>query len=117
MNRPLNYVVLFCFFVCLLSCHTNKKVSDKENSLSSISENLTKKGFKKAVIIKNKGESNCALLVSLTDSKEMLDPIGIDQNNFTNEEKIWLKFTSLRMKNRCKEARPVNVIEIKKRDD
>lgn len=117
MNRPLNYAVLFCFFICLLSCHTNKKITDKENSLSSTSESLIKKGFKKAIIIKKKGKSNCDLLISLTDSKEMLDPIGIDQKNFTNEEKIWFKFSSLRMKNRCDEARPVTVIEIKKRDE
>ena len=117
MIRPLNYVVLFCFFICLLSCHTNKKVTDKENSLSSTTESLIKKGFKKAIIIKNKSKSSCALLVSLLDSKELLDPVGIDQNNFKNEEKIWFKFSSLRMKNRCEKARPVSVIEIKKRDD
>jgi hypothetical protein len=114
MNHLKNFTLLSFVFVCLLSCNSSKKITDN-NDATETSEYFVNNGYSKAIITNTKNNSGCALIIRLENSKELLDPLEINPDNYPNEQKIWFKFSATRMMNRCEQARPVKVIDIKKR--
>ncbi|CAM1367766.1 hypothetical protein [Tenacibaculum xiamenense] len=112
-------------FLCILmGCNSTKQVTSKENEMSTkeTAKELINKGYLEAELIdnsKSKGDV-CSTVIKLvnTKSSELLDPINIDGKYLElKNSKIWVKYTSLRMKNRCDEARPVDIVDIKKREE
>ena len=112
-------------FLCvLMGCNSTKQVTSKENEMSTkeTAKELINKGYLEAELIdnsKSKGDM-CSTVIKLvnTKSSELLDPINIDGKYLElKNSKIWVKYTSLRMRNRCDEARPVDIVDIKKREE
>ncbi|SEB98817.1 hypothetical protein SAMN04489761_2176 [Tenacibaculum sp. MAR_2009_124] len=112
-------------FLCvLMGCNSTKQVTSKENesSIKETTKELVDKGYVKAEFVDNSQSKakTCATMIKLVNNKqsEMLDPINMDDKySELKNSKIWIKYTSLRMKNRCDEARPVNIVDIKKREE
>ncbi|WP_210196289.1 hypothetical protein [Aquimarina sp. U1-2] len=89
-------------------------------SMAKIDENQEKemkeKGFSKGTITAGKTKE-CPYILTIEGSKDTLDPMNLDK--FSNKgqqfSKVWVKFSSLRMPNRCKEARPVSITAVHER--
>jgi hypothetical protein len=111
-------VLISCIFLSYTGCNSTKQ-SASQTSKNEMKKDFLKEGYVRGIIVKNsaKGSSMCGLKVKLVETKEFLDPVGIEVDNFRNDDAIWIKFVSSRMRNRCDDARPVSVIEIKKRDE
>lgn len=64
--------------------------------------------------------SKCAYIIIDQTTKVKFDPINIEDEeyqSFRNDtQKIYYKFRGLRMMNRCTEAQPIQLTEIKKRE-
>lgn len=73
-------------------------------------------GFVKGTI-NTSNENTCPFTIKVEAFEYLLDPINLSEDFSSDGEKVWVKFTPLRMKNRCTIANPVNVIEIQKRAD
>ncbi len=85
------------------------------NNKNIDAENLIKEGYKKGVL-KATSSTNCPYTLTVEAYKDTLDPINL--SDFFKEsipEKVWVKYSSLRMKNRCNNGRPVSINNIKKR--
>lgn len=100
------FVILFLSFGC------------KTTSQSNIEIDYSKEGYVKAKVKSSKiNKSACSPLI-LVNGKEddYLDAVNFD--NYLKNQKVdaefWIKFVSLRMKNRCSNARPISIMDIKK---
>jgi len=107
----------------LYSCITTqgadekKGKDEKESSQLIDSKEMIEKGFVKGTLSTSKS-TDCPYILTVEAYKDKLDPINV-QKFFKTEipEKVWVKYSNLRMRNRCIEARPVSLIEITKRTD
>ncbi|CAL2059603.1 hypothetical protein [Tenacibaculum sp. 190524A05c] len=117
MNQLKNLTLVLTLSICFFGCNSSKKAAESQNG-SNADESFLQNGYVKAVLNENKSNSGCgSILINLTDSKEVLDPIDFEYTEGKSGQNIWLKYNSLRMQNRCTEARPIKVLEIKKRDE
>ncbi|MFD2563341.1 hypothetical protein [Aquimarina rubra] len=109
--------------ICIYSCNTTKRTDgkavndDKNNSQTISSEKMLEKGFIKGTLSESKSEG-CPYILTVEKYGDKLDPINL-QDFFKDDmpDKVWVKYSSLRMKNRCSEGRPVSIQEISKRTD
>lgn len=103
----------------LFSCNsTSNTVSDSsENTTQMDTEKMIADGYTKGLIVISKIEGDCPITIQVDgkDGAYFLDPINLEDSYKNEGEKIWFKFTGLRMKNRCMKANPINIIEIQKR--
>ena len=111
--------LLFCV---ILACSSSKKTSEhnaiSKNNTSSNNKMMTTEhkntNFKNGVIIAGEKNSTCSFLIKLYDNT-LLDPINLEENYKINQLKIIFNYTPLRMRNRCDNANPISLTEIKKR--
>ena len=117
--------MLKCFklsLVLFLGLFINaKQITSEENKNSnSRPDILLKNGYVKAEIIYKKKRKTrfCLTVIRLVNNGELLDPINLENKylRLKNNSDVWLKFSPSRMRNRCSEARPVIIIDIKERD-
>ncbi|MDH7446148.1 hypothetical protein [Aquimarina sp. 2201CG14-23] len=112
-------VIIFVLGSCITAKGTDDKaVNDTKNDSQSISsEKMQKDGFIKGTLTTNKS-SDCPYILTVEKYTDKLDPINI-QDFFKNNipEKVWVKYSSLRMNSRCNDARPVSITEISARTD
>ena len=80
-------------------------------------QKMTEAGFAKATIVASDMEGDCPFTMSVEGDTVLLDPINLEENYMKQGEKIWVKFTRLKMMNRCDKANPVRVEEIQKREE
>ncbi|AUC13943.1 hypothetical protein BTO06_01700 [Tenacibaculum sp. SZ-18] len=117
MSHLIKLTLLIMSSICFCNCNSSKKSVDSQTGLYS-EESYIQDGYVKAVIKDNKSDSPCgSVLISIVDSKDILDPVNLENIIGKWGKNIWLKYNSLRMQNRCEVARPINVIAIKKRDE
>ncbi|MBT8254781.1 MAG: hypothetical protein HKN00_02045 [Flavobacteriaceae bacterium] len=61
--------------------------------------------------------SPCPYVIKIEGSQDKLDPVNIGDAKFgsfrKNGEKVYFKYRSLRRMNRCQEARPIELTDIK----
>ncbi len=104
---------------CNTTKGTNEKaVNDDTNDSKAInSQKMVEKGFIKGTLSANKSKG-CPYILTVEKYTDKLDPINI-QDFFKTDmpEKVWVKYSDLRMNSRCNEARPVSIQEINKRTD
>lgn len=118
-------IIALAMLMFFMSCNSQKKVADtsgdNKEKQSFNSTDLIEQGYKEAIFSEIEGSDiNCNKVITIVKSGELLDPINIDEffkGNYSKEENVWVKFSSLRMQNRCTNARPIKIIDIKKRDD
>jgi hypothetical protein len=103
------YLILITFILLtIISCNSSK---------SSLKKNLidTKKEGYSIGLIEPKGNDNCGWVISDTQNVKY-DPINIEDEKFLRfslkKEKIYFKFLRLRMKNRCGDNSPIQLIDI-----
>lgn len=106
----------------LVSCSSGKnpdeKTAAKVNKEKVEIQKLMDEGFTKGVIVASTVEGECPYTIQADNNDAYrLDPINLEEKYKKNGEKIWVKYTPLRMKNRCDNANPVTVVKIMKREE
>ena len=111
--------------ICLaISCNSTKNNTNKDETITSstkkIETNLIMNGYSLGTISINK-ESDCSFIIIDEKSNSKFDPINIEEEKFSiflkDEKKIYFKYLSLRRMNRCPDALPIKLLDIKKRED
>lgn len=123
MKNMLRIVSLLLLF-SLHNCGPTKGPNDNNstaatsiNSKNDVSKQMKEKGFSKGTIAANKSEG-CPYILNVEEYKDNLDPINLNAFFKTEVPKqVWVKFSSLRMPNRCDNARPVSITEIHTRNE
>lgn len=121
-----NMLKITCLLLLLstYNCAPSKGKKDTTNTNNPAvipkNENATdmqEKGFAKGTIQVTKSK-DCPYVLNVEAYKDNLDPININEFFKTEvPEQVWIKFASLRMPSRCNDARPVSILEIRKRKE
>lgn len=122
-------LLFLSLFIAFTSCVTTKgkdgeKGKDGKSATTQTTkvspESMKEKGFISGTFTKSRTRAEgepCSHILNIEGYKDNLDPINLDK--FYKEDipqKVWVKFSSLRMRNRCDEARPITITEIQKRE-
>ena len=107
-----------------LSCNTTKTTVASSNPNATETKTMeidySKEGYSIGTITYQK-DSKCAYIITDEKSGVKFDPINIDKELFesykVDNSKIYFKYRPLRMMNRCTEAQPIELEDIKKRED
>jgi hypothetical protein len=120
-------IVTASFIFILTSCNSYKKSSQEANSESvnnevkvkAMDNQMTGEGFQLGVIRYLK-ESECSYIIIDQTTEAQFDPINIGEDSYkairNDGEKVYYKYRPLRRMNRCPEANPIELIDIKKRE-
>lgn len=120
--------LLLLFIATFSSCLTPKETSQtmETNSPSEIeakkiaAQKMMAEGYLPGRIIYSDLADDCEYTIQLkADEKEFyyVDPINLEQSFRRNNQTVWVKFNGLRRMNRCEKAAPVEITEIKNRDE
>ena len=111
------------FLSLLFSCNsTNKSITnntEEEEEAQMESNKMTEAGFTSGTIVYSEKEGDCPTTIQVDGGEEALfyDPINIAEVFKNDGNKVWFKFTRLRMMNRCDKAGPIRIEEILERND
>lgn len=116
------------FSVFILSCITTQNQSQnlETNSPAEIeakkivAEKMMADGYLPGRIIYSDLADDCEYTIQLKDGERdfyYVDPVNLEENFRSDEQTIWVKFNGLRRMNRCEKASPVEITEIKNRDE
>ena len=113
---------LLLFTVLLMACCSSTKSApenDTTNTPDMEIKNMLDEGYKMGVIVASRKEGDCPITIQIQDEETyFLDPINIaEMYDVKDGDKVWVKYTGLRMMNRCDKANPVSLTEIKQRMD
>ena len=102
--KPIGLILI----LLMTSCNSTKLSSNKTDS------QYQKEGYTYGVITP-KDNGNCGWIISVAKNINY-DPINIEDEKFVQfsltKESIYFKFLPLRMKNRCKNASPIALMEV-----
>ncbi|MDC3366604.1 hypothetical protein OAV73_04795 [Flavobacteriaceae bacterium] len=102
--KPIGLILI----LLMISCNSTKLSSNKTDS------QYQKEGYTYGVIIP-KDNGNCGWIISVAKNINY-DPINIEDEKFikfsSSKETVYFKFLPLRMKNRCKNASPIALMEV-----
>jgi len=111
----------------LTSCNSSKDVRQETNNNAMNNEEVDHKAMDTQMIndgfklgeIKHLKNSECTYIIIDENSKAKFDPINISEETYksirNDGEKVYYKYRPLRRMNRCPEANPISLIDIKKR--
>ena len=98
---------------------TAKEDAASEKTSTVMNEKMVNEGYSEGTITYSKN-SKCPVIIIKEDTKEQLDPINMDDSKFVSFKndgnKIYFKFRRLRMMNRCDEALPISLEEVKTKE-
>lgn len=104
----------------MASCNSNKSSTDavqKNNETLSTTNDMTTAGFVSGVIVSSDEVDDCPFTIKMEGQDDyLLDPINLEDTYKKEGEKVWFKYTPLRMMNRCDKANPVSIEEMKMRE-
>ena len=99
---------------------TTSDQADTKQTETVNEEKLMAEGYMVGTI-KLTENSDCPCIIIDEKTGAKYDPINMNEKGFTefqlNDSKVYYKCSFLRMKNRCNEAQPVQLTDIKKRED
>ena len=102
--KPIGLILI----LLMTSCNSTKLSSNKTDS------QYQKEGYTYGVITP-KDNGNCGWIISVAKNINY-DPINIEDEKFikfsSSKETVYFKFLPLRMKNRCKNASPIALMEV-----
>ena len=102
--KPIGLILI----LLMTSCNSTKLSSNKTDS------QYQKEGYTYGVITP-KDNGNCGWIISVAKNINY-DPINIEDEKFikfsSTKETVYFKFLPLRMKNRCKNASPIALVEV-----
>ncbi len=129
----MNYIASIIFTSLLLmtsGCNSSKEAAtDKGETDEVVSETnqtktieqdmsaeLLKQGYIEG-IVQYREKSSCPYIIVREETGEKFDPINLENEKYisfrNNGEKILFKFRRLRMMNRCDEASPIELEDVK----
>ncbi|MCO4821018.1 MAG: hypothetical protein KC469_03045 [Flavobacteriaceae bacterium] len=113
-------------YLLVISCHTTKnkaestKSSNTNASVNMEHDTFIKAGYKLGLVEFNE-EGKCVYTITDQSTNEVYDPVNfmeIAEDDLKNDiVKVYYKFRPLRMMNRCDDLQPIEITEIKKRED
>ena len=115
-------VFLFAFSI-MSCCSTNKTVTENDNdsttnTVSMDTQKMMDLGYQKATTVASSLAGDCPFTLQIEgDNSYLLDPVNLEEGYKVNGIKVWVKYTPLKMMNRCDKANPVNIVEIQKREE
>lgn len=123
----LKNVFIYCSAL-LLSCGTpkNQPVPVETNSASEIAvkkeaaAKMMAAGYLPGRIIYSDLADDCEFTIQLKQGEKdfyFVDPVNLDENFRRDNQTVWVKFQGLRRMNRCEKAAPVQIVEIKNREE
>ncbi len=100
----------------ILSCKSTTEV-DKDNTTEKTSEKevFDATGYTTGTIVYSKEEGDCAYTIQIKDGA-IYDPINMEEEYTSFKKdgmKVYFKFRGLRMANRCPNANPIHLEEIR----
>ena len=102
--KPIGLILI----LLMISCNSTKLSSNKTDS------QYQKEGYTYGVITP-KDNRNCGWIIYVAKNINY-DPINIEDEKFikfsSSKETVYFKFLPLRMKNRCKNASPIALMEV-----
>lgn len=104
----------------LLSCSQTKSASATASSSTtevSSSEDMLAQGYIMGVIKTGATDGGCEYTIDTKKFNYHLDPTNLDDAFKKDGLKVWFTHRGLRMMNRCPEATPIEVIEMKVRKE
>ncbi|MGB0788429.1 MAG: hypothetical protein ACPG7E_01370 [Marinirhabdus sp.] len=114
---------LIAISVVLFSCCSGNKAT-KNNGMANdtnqaTQQKMTAEGYKSGTIVASTAESDCPYVIKMDGAGPdyLLDPINLDDRYQKDGMKIWVKYSGLRMMNRCEKATPVSITEIQKKEE
>lgn len=120
---------VFLFSSALLfSCGTPKSetTSVETNTASEIeakkalAAQMMADGYLPGRIIYSDLAGDCPYTIQLKKGEKdffYVDPVNLDENFKKNNTTVWVKYNGLRRMNRCEKAVPVQIAEIRNRDE
>lgn len=118
--KSLAFLFTFSIISC---CSTTKTVKETEkdattNTVSMDTQKMMDLGYKKATTVASSLTGDCPFTLQIEgDNSYLLDPINLEEGYKADGIKLWVKYTPLKMMNRCDKANPVNIVEIQKREE
>jgi hypothetical protein len=109
-------VLLLSFTV--LSCVSSQNQS--RNLETNSAAQMMADGYLPGRIIYSDLADDCEYTIQLKEGEKdfyYVDPINLDENFRRDNQTVWVKFNGLRRMNRCEKAAPVEITEIKHRDE
>lgn len=105
-----------------LSCNTSKtsvaSTSTNATETKTMDIDYSKEGYSMGTLTYHK-DSKCTYVITDEKSGTKFDPVNINDKVYENFKvdgsKIYYKFRPLRMMNRCTEAQPIELEDIKKK--
>jgi hypothetical protein len=115
------------FIIILTSCNSYKETSNEvkrkttknDEQIKAMDKEMIGEGFQLGVV-KHLKESECSYIIIDQVTKAQFDPINITEESYkamrNDGEKVYYKYRPLRRMNRCTEANPIELVDIKKRE-
>jgi hypothetical protein len=106
-----------------LSCNSTKSATEDKSNITETTE--TTKAMESKLInegylvgtIKYIKDNKCSYIIIDEKTGAKFDPINLDDDKFKAYKKdattVYYKYRGLRMMNRCNEAQPISIIDIK----
>ena len=109
-------LLLALFLTNCSSTKTTTAITETKNTMEG-EKKMIENGFLAGEIVASTKENDCpfAIEVGGADGVYYLDGINLEEEYKKGGEKIWFKFTPLRMMNRCDKANPITITEIQRR--
>lgn len=108
----LKLTAVLIFLLAIMSCQTKNTTSE---TVKTSEGKMIEKGFKKATVIYSNQAGDCEYTFAVEGETNLFDPVNLEDKFQKSQQKIWVKYTPLRMPNRCEKASPVEVTEIQPR--
>ena len=117
---------LAILLVALESCDSTKTAANDEAMQETTSkqqetkQDIMQEGYSVGTI-KYLSNSKCPYIIVDEKTGAKFDPINMQEERFADykkdQQKVFYKYRPLRMMNRCEEAQPIEIEDIKKRED
>ena len=113
---------MLTLFGFALSCNSTKAIVNENKASAANTKAMetidyTQEGYKMGTVQLNK-DSACKYTILVDKSNIRFDPVNMDDKRFeafkSDAQKVYFKFRPLRMMNRCPEAQPIEIEDIKK---
>ncbi len=115
---------LTIFSALVISCGTTEKQTQVASTeeIIKIEETIDPlimkaEGYLLGTIIYSDKESDCPYTIQMPGNKMefyYLDPMNLEENFKVDGQKVWVKFNGLRRMNRCDNAVPAEIVDMKK---
>lgn len=126
MNTKYISTLAMVLFMCIVtSCGSSeKKITTADGTVVTEAKNeqitdmdYAEQGFLRGVVYAGKEEGSCSFVVEILGGivAQKVDPVDMPESFKKDQQKVWIKFGGLRQKNRCPEAQPVTIKDIKER--